>query len=96
MMPGCERHHNSSFEAGLASAEEVDMPRNNDESLPESGMGGASDAGAHGLHPASATRVEGSPLPDDAPGDATIERRRHRDSNYGGPERRIGGTKHGD
>jgi hypothetical protein len=66
--------------------------RENDQ-LPESGMGGASDAGAHGMHPASAARVEGSPLPDDAPGDAAIERRRHHDENYRGPERRIGGTR---
>jgi hypothetical protein len=65
--------------------------RDDDEILPESGMGGGSDAGAHGLHPASAARLEGrSPLPDDAPGDAAIERRRQRDSNYKGPERRIG------
>jgi hypothetical protein len=68
--------------------------RDNDETLPESGMGGASDAGAHGLHPASAARFEDrSPLPDDAPGDAAIERRHHRDSNYKGPERRIGAAK---
>jgi len=66
--------------------------RNEDGTLPESGMGGASDAGAHGVHPASATRLEGSPLPDEAPGDAPIERRRHRDENYRGPERRIGAT----
>lgn len=65
--------------------------RNDDESLPESGMGGTSDAGAHGAHPASAAKLEGrSPLPDDAPGDAAIERRRQRDSHYTGPERRIG------
>jgi hypothetical protein len=68
------------------------MARNNeDESLPESGMGGASDAGAHGIHPASAAKLEGrSALPDDVPGDAAIERRHHRDPNYNGPERRIG------
>ena len=66
------------------------MTRFNDETrLPESGMGGASDAGAHGKHPASAAKV-GSPLPDDAVGDAPIERRHHRDPNYSGPERRIG------
>ena len=65
--------------------------RDDDETLPESGMGGASDAGAHGVHPASAARLEGrSPLPDDAPGDSAIERRRSRDSGYKGPERRIG------
>ena len=69
------------------------MPRNEDESLPESAMGGATDAGAHGLHPASAAKLDGSPLPDDAPGDAPIERRRHRETNYRGPERRIGATK---
>ena len=63
-----------------------------DEPLPESGMGGASDAGAHGMHPASAARLEGSPLPEDAPGDAAIERRRHHDEDYRGPERRIGAT----
>jgi hypothetical protein len=68
--------------------------RNEDRTLPESGMGGVSDAGAHGMHPASAAKVEGSPLPDDAPGDAPIERRRHRDENYTGPERRMGATKH--
>jgi hypothetical protein len=71
------------------------MARSNDnESLPESGMGGASDAGAHGVHPASAAKLEGrSPLPDEVPGDAAIERRRHQDANYPGPERRIGATK---
>lgn len=62
-----------------------------DDSLPESAMGGASDAGAHGKHPASAARILGrSPLPDDVPGDAAIERRHHHDSNYNGPERRVG------
>ena len=66
--------------------------RNEDSTLPESGMGGASDAGAHGTHPASAARVP-SPLPEEALGDAPIERRRHRDDGYAGPERRIGGTK---
>jgi hypothetical protein len=59
--------------------------------LPESAMGGASDAGAHGKHPASAAKIEGrSPLPDHVPGDAAIERRHHHDSNYNGPERRLG------
>lgn len=68
--------------------------RDDDETLPESAMGGGSDAGAHGMHPASAARLENrSPLPDDAPGDAAIERRRHRDSNYRGPERRIGAAR---
>jgi hypothetical protein len=70
----------------------MDTPNDNDP-LPESGMGGASDSGAHGGHPASATRLDRSPLPDDVPGDAAIERRRHHDSNYGGPERRIGATR---
>jgi hypothetical protein len=71
------------------------MPHNDDDpTLPESAMGGASDAGAHGKHPASAARLEGrSALPDEAPGDAAIERRHHRDSNYNGPERRVGATK---
>lgn len=60
-------------------------------SLPESAMGGASDSGAHGKHPASAAKLEHqSALPDDVPGDAAIERRHHHDSNYNGPERRIG------
>ena len=63
---------------------------------PESAMGGASDAGAHGKHPASAVKLEGrSPLPDDAPGDAAIERRHHPDPSYQGPERRIGLQKAG-
>lgn len=58
--------------------------------LPESGMGGASDAGAHGKHPASAAKLdESSARPDDAPGDAAIERRHGVDRNYSGPERRI-------
>jgi hypothetical protein len=60
--------------------------------LPESGMGGASDFGAAGGHPAShpEQRLEGrSPLPDDVPGDAAYERRRHQDPNYSGPERRL-------
>jgi hypothetical protein len=59
---------------------------------PESAMGGASDMGAHGHHPASSpeARREGlSPLPEDAPGDATIERRHHHDEAYAGPERRV-------
>jgi hypothetical protein len=62
-----------------------------DESLPESAMGGASDAGAHGVHPASAAKIEDrSARPEDAAGDAVIERRRQRDESYAGPERRIG------
>jgi hypothetical protein len=63
---------------------------NDNEELPESAMGGASDAGAHGTHPASAAKLDRSPLPDDVPGDAAIERRQHQDANYQGPERRIG------
>jgi hypothetical protein len=70
------------------------MPEINDnEELPESAMGGASDAGAHGTHPASAAKLEHrSPLPDEVPGDAAIERRRRQDTSYQGPERRIGAT----
>jgi hypothetical protein len=59
---------------------------------PESGMGGASDMGAHGRHPASAPemkREHRSPDPDAAPGDAPIERRRRQDPSYRGEERRI-------
>lgn len=68
------------------------MTRSNDNgSLPESAMGGASDAGAHGMHPASAAKLEDrSAFPDEVAGDAAIERRRHRDSTYDGPERRVG------
>lgn len=68
------------------------MPRSNqDDALPESAMGGASDSGAHGKHPASAAKLEDrSASPDEVPGDAAIERRHHRDSHYDGPERRIG------
>jgi hypothetical protein len=62
-----------------------------DDPLPESGMGGASDSGAHGRHPASAAKLDHrSPRPDDVPGDAAIERRHHHDPNYNGPERRLG------
>jgi hypothetical protein len=62
--------------------------------LPESAMGGTSDSGAHGRHPASAAKLDGrSARPDDVPGDAAIERRRHRDENYNGPERRAGAVK---
>jgi hypothetical protein len=67
--------------------------RNENEALPESAMGGASDAGAHGLHPASAASVP-NPLPDEAPGDAAIERRHHHDDGYQGPERRVGAGAH--
>jgi hypothetical protein len=67
------------------------MARSNEhEPLPESAMGGASDAGAHGTHPASGAKLDRSPLPDDVPGDAAIERRRQQDPNYTGPERRVG------
>ena len=59
------------------------------EALPESGMGGSSDSGAHGKHPASAAKLN-DPLPDDVPGDAAIERRHRHDANYNGPERRLG------
>jgi hypothetical protein len=52
-------------------------------------MGGSSDSGAHGKHPASAAKLN-DPLPDDVPGDAAIERRQHHDMNYSGPERRLG------
>ena len=48
-------------------------PSNSSEPLPESGMGGASDAGAHGRHPAS--HPDAPPRADDAIGDAAIERR---------------------
>jgi hypothetical protein len=69
-------------------------PRNPNDPLPESAMGGASDSGAHGGHPASRTRIEDrSPLPDDVPGDAAIERRHHHDSSYSGPERRVGAAR---
>jgi hypothetical protein len=63
-------------------------------SLPESGMGGASDSGAHGKHPASAVKLDPDlARPEDAPGDAAIERRHHHDPNYQGAERRIGARK---
>jgi hypothetical protein len=55
-------------------------------------MGGASDSGAHGRHPASSPAMarEHRPAgPDDVPGDAAIERRRHLDPGYRGPERRL-------
>ena len=63
-------------------------PSNSSEPLPESGMGGASDAGAHGRHPAS--HPYAPPRADDAIGDAAIERRHHHDASYQGPERRLG------
>ena len=55
---------------------------------PESGMGGASDSGAHGIHPAS--HPEAPPLPEQRIGDVVIERRHHHDDSYRGPERRQG------
>jgi hypothetical protein len=69
-----------------------DRNRDSDGPAPDSAMGGASDMGAHGSHPASspAARREGRPAePEAAPGDAAIERRRRRDPAYAGPERRI-------
>jgi hypothetical protein len=51
-------------------------------------MGGASDSGAHGIHPAS--HPEAPPLPEQRLGDVTIERRHHHDESYRGPERRQG------
>lgn len=70
----------------------AESDRNN--SLPESGMGGASDSGAHGKHPASAAKLDPRlARPEDALGDAAIERRHHHDPNYQGAERRIGAKK---
>lgn len=67
------------------------MTTNPGEPLPESALGGASDAGAHGKHPASGAKLEqGSARPEDALGDAAIERRHRRETNYDGPERRLG------
>ena len=67
------------------------MSANSHDPLPESAMGGASDAGAHGKHPASAARLgERSARPEDAPGDAAVERRHGTDPQYSGPERRMG------
>jgi hypothetical protein len=58
--------------------------------VPESGMGGANDAGAGGGHPASRSRVPlDSAVPGSEPGDASVERRRREDPAYRGPERRI-------
>jgi hypothetical protein len=51
-------------------------------------MGGAGDAGAHGRHPASNPHAAGRA--DQAIGDPAIERRRHQDESYRGPERRQG------
>ena len=59
--------------------------------LPESAMGGATDAGAHGKHPASAAKLEDrSARPEDVPGDAAVERRHGGNQSYTGPERRLG------
>lgn len=55
---------------------------------PESGMGGASDSGAHGVHPAS--HPEAPPRAEQHIGDVAIERRHHHDESYRGPERRQG------
>ena len=64
---------------------------NRSDPLPESGMGGASDAGAHGKHPASAAKLdESSARPENAPGDAAVERRHGHAASYKGPERRLG------
>ena len=70
---------------------DTDRPDRNDP-LPESGMGGASDMGAHGRHPVSSPALKHehrSPDPDAAPGDAPVERRRRLDPDYRGEERRI-------
>jgi hypothetical protein len=56
---------------------------------PESAMGGTSDSGAHGRHPASSPG-RGS-LPDEPIGDEIVERRRHSSAEYRGPERRMAG-----
>jgi hypothetical protein len=69
-----------------------DRPSEPFDPRPESGMGGASDMGAHGHHPASSPEaaLEGLPvLPENALGDATVERRHHHDETYAGPERRV-------
>ena len=67
------------------------MSANSHDPRPESAMGGASDAGAHGKHPASAARLEErSARPEDAVGDAAVERRHGTDPHYNGPERRMG------
>ncbi len=69
------------------------MSSHSGDPLPESAMGGTSDSGAHGKHPASAAKLEGrSARPEDVPGDAAIERRRGGNPNYTGPERRLGRT----
>lgn len=68
------------------------LPADQPDPGPESAMGGASDFGAGGGHPGSSpdpAREGRSPRPEDAPGDAPIERRRRADPGYAGPERRI-------
>lgn len=70
-----------------ADARDPRDPREPRDPRPESAMGGASDAGAHGRHPASHPG-RGS-TPDEPIGDAIVERRRHADASYSGPERRI-------
>jgi hypothetical protein len=55
---------------------------------PESAMGGASDSGAHGRHPAS--NPDAVPWAEPAVGDAAVERRRGNPPPYHGPERRQG------
>jgi hypothetical protein len=75
-----------------ARARDDDRDRPPGGAAPESGMGGASDIGAHGRHPASApemAREQRLADPEAVPGDAAIERRRRRDPAYSGPERRI-------
>lgn len=72
-------------------------PTNDNDPVPESAMGGASDSGAHGKHPASAAKLEHrSPSPEDVPGDAAIERRHQNETNYNGPERRVGAGRRAD
>jgi hypothetical protein len=69
-----------------------DQPSDRPDPAPESGMGGASDMGAHGRHPASVPEMKQehrSPVPEAAPGDVPIERRRRPDPAYRGEERRI-------
>jgi hypothetical protein len=77
----------------MSSSRNAEQPEpQGEQALPESAMGGAADAGAHGRHPASAPAMarEHRPAnPEDVPGDAAIERRRHVDPAYRGPERRL-------
>lgn len=56
---------------------------------PESAMGGASDSGAAGGHPASRASVDREhAAPDRVVGDAAVERRHAPNASYDGPERR--------